>query len=230
MAILDLGLDHRQRGSQDFRVRHQHLPDRVTRLDRLKSIDEQLRQHAGLVTTDIGRDHFGLAHQRWSRNWDPSGLRKAAVDNSGPSSGIPTLRRATWNICEIWSAKIPSPRMRDPKRGSLSLPPRMARMRFNTFVLFSGNVLFQPLFKNRRHGQRQPQDFRARPPGAGGFGGGQDRRDLVIVQGGMTGATSTPTGTPALAKASTAASRILGEAARGSSLRANSLSSELMER
>ena len=28
---------------------------------------------------------------------------------------------------------------------------------------FSGNIPFQPLFKNRRHRQRQPQDFRACP-------------------------------------------------------------------
>jgi len=33
-----------------------------------------------------------------SANWGPSGLRKDAVDNSGPSSDSPTFRQATWNI------------------------------------------------------------------------------------------------------------------------------------
>ena len=32
-------------------------------------------------------------------------------------------------IWEIWSAKMPSPRIREPNRGSFSLPPRIARMR-----------------------------------------------------------------------------------------------------
>jgi len=49
------------------------------------------------------------------------------------------------------------------------------------FVLFSGDVACQPLFKNRRDGGGQAQDFGVGPAGAGGFGGGQNRRDFVVV-------------------------------------------------
>jgi hypothetical protein len=33
-----------------------------------------------------------------------------------------------WKNWEMWLARIPSPRILCPKRGSLGLPPRMARM------------------------------------------------------------------------------------------------------
>jgi hypothetical protein len=57
---------------------------------------------------------------------------------SGALLPIPALRQLmekSWPIC---SAKMPSPLMREPKRGSLSFPPRIERMRFSTFSLRSG--------------------------------------------------------------------------------------------
>jgi hypothetical protein len=68
----------------------------------------------------------------------PGGARNDAVESRGPSSPMPALRRATWNICFTWSAKMPSPDIRDPKRGSFSSPPRISRMRFSTFSSRSG--------------------------------------------------------------------------------------------
>jgi hypothetical protein len=67
------------------------------------------------------------------------GLRNAVVDKRGkclPSS--PALRQLISKSCEIRSAKMPSPLMREPKRASLSFPPRMERIRFKTFSLRSG--------------------------------------------------------------------------------------------
>ena len=64
--------------------------------------------------------------------------RKAAVERSGPRPPIPALRQARANRSLICSAKIPSPFIREPNRGSFSRPPRIARMRFSTLSFRAG--------------------------------------------------------------------------------------------
>ena len=51
---------------------------------------------------------------------------------------MPALRQAAWKRAESCLAKIPFPRMREPKFESLSLPPRTARIAASTFSLRSG--------------------------------------------------------------------------------------------
>src|SRR5262249_12405027 len=51
--------------------------------------------------------------------------RKDAVESLGPRPLIPALLQPTLNSLLIISAMGPSPRIREPKRGSLNLPPRI---------------------------------------------------------------------------------------------------------
>ena len=77
-------------------------------------------------------------------------------------------------------------------------------------------MLFQPLLEQRRDRPRQAQDDEAADSRAGFARGCEDLRHLVSVMAGTTGATITPTGMPAFASVSMAASRSSGVAARGS--------------
>ena len=50
----------------------------------------------------------------------------------------PTRRQVRWNNDRTCSANTPSPRIRDRKRGSFSLPPRISRTRPRTRSFLSG--------------------------------------------------------------------------------------------
>ena len=73
------------------------------------------------------------------------------------------------------------PRIREPKRESLSLPPRIARMRPSTLSFRSGKMAFQPFLKDRCYRNGQPQDLRVGPTRSSGFGSSQNGRDLMII-------------------------------------------------
>jgi len=69
--------------------------------------------------------------------WAGAGRRNAAVERWRSRRPIPAFRHVREKSPAICLAKIPSPFIREPNRGSFSLPPRMARIRFSTLLFLA---------------------------------------------------------------------------------------------
>src|SRR5439155_25358500 len=66
------------------------------------------------------------------------GPRNEPIESLGVLPIKPALRQAKENSDEICLASTPSPFIRETKRESYSLPPRVERIRWSTFSLRSG--------------------------------------------------------------------------------------------
>ena len=92
---------------------------------------------------------------------------ECAVDSSGAPASIPDLRHASVNIELICSANTPSPLILEPKFGSLSLPPRISRMRFSTFFFRSGKCSSNQSLEQLSNSVRQAHHHISGMAGAG---------------------------------------------------------------
>ena len=119
--------------------------------------------------------------------------------------------------------------MREPKRASLSRPPRISRTRAMMRAARSGKCCSSHCWNSGLTSQgRRSTTLKARLAPAAAAAS-RMRSSSGSLRKGITGETLTPTGTPARASVSMVRSRRCGAAARGSITRASSRSSVVID-